>query len=306
MTKKNKNIRSGNKASVAEWLKWVEAQWLKSDLFYGHGSESPADEAYYLLFSLFDWPDKPLEEILLDDSQVEELKRLVQLRLSSKKPLAYLLNKAWFCGMPFYVDERVLVPRSPIAELIHEAFMPWCQPSRVKRVLDLCTGSGCIAIALAKVFEHADVFASDISCEALEVAKINQEAYQLEERVTLVQSDLFNKIKGKFDLIVSNPPYVPEDEWKALPDEFFFEPKLGLVSDSNGLAIPLKILAWAPQFLNPDGVLVLEVGHSYTALEAVCPEVPFLWIDFQSDAEGVCVFTCEELLKYHQFFIAEE
>lgn len=302
MTKKHKNTLPSDKSALPEWLAWIESEWSEADLFCGHGSQNLSEEAYYLLYSLFDWPDKPLEAIYLDKPQAYEVQRLVKLRLETKKPLAYLLNKAWFCGMPFFVDERVLVPRSPIAELIQHGFSPWCQSHEIHRVLDLCTGSGCIAIACAEAFPEADVVASDISPDALEVAHTNRASFNLDERVTLVESDLFNEVTGTFDLIVSNPPYVPENEWKELPSEYFHEPKLGLVSQDDGLEIPLKILRQAPEFLNPEGVLVLEVGHSYPQLEASCPQVPFVWVEFESDAQGVCVFTREELVKYQSSF----
>ena len=217
------------------------------------------------------------------------------MRCSTRKPLAYLLHEAWLCGVPSYVDERVLVPRSPIAELVQNHFEPLLQrpPSRI---LDLCTGGGCIGLACALAFHDAEVLLSDISSDALAVAAINVEKLGLGSRVRLVQSDLFNDIDGSFDLIVSNPPYVAEEEYAGLPEEFLREPRLGLVSEQQGLDIPLRILAQAASYLRPQGALILETGATWPLLDEALPQLDFLWIDFEQGGAGVCLLRRERLL----------
>ena len=215
-------------------------------------------------------------------------------RITSRKPLAYLLQEAWFCGLPFYVDERVLVPRSPLAELIQKQFQPLLTATP-QRILDLCAGSGCIGIACALAFPEAEVVLADISPEALEVAQINIDKYDLGKRVTLIRADLFEGIKGVFDLVVTNPPYVAEDEYAALPVEFHREPELGLVTGREGLDIPLRILAAAAEHMTSEGVLIIETGATWTLLAQNYPEVPFLWLEFEFGGEGICMLKREQL-----------
>ncbi|MDH3981033.1 MAG: 50S ribosomal protein L3 N(5)-glutamine methyltransferase, partial [Gammaproteobacteria bacterium] len=205
-----------------------------------------------------------------------------------KRHAAYLIREAWFAGMPFYVDERVLVPRSPIAELIEAQFTPWIDPAAVRQVLDLCTGSGCIGLACAHYFPGASVTLTDLSADALEVARVNIARHDLQERVSLLQSDVFKALEGQcFDIIVSNPPYVPQLEMLELGPEFQHEPTMGLVAGGDGMDIVLRILRDAAGHLNEHGILVVEVGYSQDLLVECLPDVPFVWLDFEFGGEGV-------------------
>lgn len=271
-------------------------------LFFGHGTDNAWDEACWLLETVLRRHGEPVPEaeteLGLDSPAMREVAQLLEQRVATRKPLAYLLQEAWFCGVPFYVDERVLVPRSPIAELIDNGFEPFLQ-TPPRRILDLCAGGGCIGIACALAFPEAEVVLGDLSPEALEVAKINIAKFDLQERVSCVESDLFARIPGTFDLIVSNPPYVAQSEYEELPEEFLREPRPGLVSEDEGLGIPLRILREAATHLNPDGILILETGATWPALDAACPELPFLWIDFEHGGEGVCLLRRDQLLAWN-------
>jgi len=215
------------------------------------------------------------------------------------------LHEAWFAGLKFYVDERVIVPRSLIGDFIHEQFQPWIDPARVRRILDLCTGSGCIAIAAALAFPQAQVDGADISTDALAVARINVARYDLEARVQLVQSDLYAGLAGRrYDLILTNPPYVDAADMAALPDEYRHEPALALASGDHGLDAILHILAHAPAHLEPGGVLVAEVGNSHVALAQRFPDVPFVWLTSASGDESVFLLTAEELGRHAGRFVS--
>jgi ribosomal protein L3 glutamine methyltransferase len=218
--------------------------------------------------------------------------------------LPYLTNIAWFAGMKFYVDERVIVPKSPIGELIRNDFEPWVDKKSINSVLDLCTGSGCIGIGMARVFSDAKITISDISEDALEVAKRNVKDHNLNNRVAIIESDLFKNIDGAhFDLIVSNPPYVDHQDIIEMPEEYKKEPILALEAGNDGLDIVKRILRQAPHHLNDGGILIVEVGNSQYALQDQYPSVPFTWLSFADGGDGVFMLTLEELLKYHEQFL---
>ena len=278
-------------------IDWAEQQFVRSDLFFGHGADNALDEAAYLVLGALDMPfdvspDKL--KVKITETEQQRIKRLVDERISSRKPTAYLLNEAWFAGLPFYVDERVLVPRSPIAELVRDRFSPWIKAPDVTRILDLGTGSGCIAIACALAFPAAIVDATDISPDALQVALINCERHGLGQRVNLVESDLFSALNdSRYDIIVCNPPYVTDGEMAALPAEYRHEPSLALAAGVTGLDVVDNILLNAHEHLTPHGILVVEVGNGRAALEAKYPRTPFTWLDFEHGGEGVFVITSE-------------
>ena len=271
----------------------TEQQFIASDLFFGHGAENALDEAAYLVLGALDLPFDVSPDQLngkVSATGQKRIRKLVDERISSRKPTAYLLNKAWFAGLPFYVDERVLVPRSPIAELVRDRFSPWIKPPEVTRILDLGTGSGCIAIACALAFPAAVVDATDISPDALEVARINCERHGLGQRINLVESDLFGALgDSRYDIIVCNPPYVTDVEMAALPAEYRHEPSLALAAGATGLDVVDRILAEAPRHITPHGILVVEVGNGRSALEVKYPRTPFTWLDFEHGGEGVFV-----------------
>jgi ribosomal protein L3 glutamine methyltransferase len=292
--------------NVLQCVEQLATRFEQADLFYGHGTDNPWDEAVYLVFTVLgvafeqDSQDSSatdgLETREIGVSELTTIQTLAEQRIQERVPIAYLVHQAWFAGLPFYVDERVLVPRSPIAELILSQFEPLLS-TPPKRVLDLCTGSGCIGIATALVFPSAQVDLADISADALIVAQRNIEQHGVEGRVRAVQSDLFSGLQGSYDLIVSNPPYVSAEEVAELPAEYRHEPELGLVSDDDGLAIPLQILREAPAFLSEEGMLILELGYSWELLAQRYPDLPVLWLDFESGGEGVFAITREALIR---------
>ena len=278
-------------------IDWAEQQFVQSDLYYGHGADNALDEAAYLVLGALNLPFDVRPDQLngkVSATEQERIRELVDTRIKTRKPVAYLLNKAWFANLPFYVDERVLVPRSPIAELVRDRFSPWIKPPDITRILDLGAGSGCIAIACALAFPAAIVDATDISPDALEVARINCERHGLGQRVNLVESDLFSALNdSRYDIIVCNPPYVTDGEMAALPAEYRHEPSLALAAGATGLDVVDRILLDAHKHLTPHGILVVEVGNGRAALEAKYPRTPFTWLDFEHGGEGVFVITSE-------------
>jgi ribosomal protein L3 glutamine methyltransferase len=290
-----KTLQAGSARQVLEQM--ADA-FDAAELFFGHGTDNSWDEACWLLETLRRRQGKPelREDTPLSAADLVEVNELFDARITTRKPLAYLLNEAWFCGVPFYVDERVLVPRSPFAELIDNRFAPLLS-REPRRILDLCTGGGCIGLACALAFPEAKVVLADISSDALDVAQINVTALALQERVELVRSDLFKSVTGKFDLIVTNPPYVADDEYAELPDEYHREPRLGLVTEQNGIEIPLRILEQASAFLKPGGLLLLETGATWPVLADARKDLPFLWLEFEHGGEGICALTKEQLDK---------
>lgn len=277
--------------TARELIHWGERELAAADLFYGHGTTNPLDEAVYLVFCALDLEFYCADELLdrpVSEARAARARDFIAARIGTRKPAAYVAGEAWFAGLKFYVDERVLVPRSPIGELIEEGFSPWVEEARVHRILDIGTGSGCIAIACAKAFPHAHVDAVDVSSGALAVARINVDRHGLTERVEIIPSDLFAGLDGRrYDLIVSNPPYVPAAEVATLPAEYRHEPALGLAAGTDGLGVVQRLLARAGEFLTDDGILVVEVGDSAEALTQRHPEVPFVWLEFERGGEGV-------------------
>jgi ribosomal protein L3 glutamine methyltransferase len=290
--------------TARELIHFGERKFEASDIFYGHGTREALDESVYLVLRALDLPfgcpDEDLDRPLAA-GDVERVQALLQQRIDTRKPAAYLLNEAWFAGLSFYVDERVLIPRSPMAELIEQAFSPWVEPDNVSSILDLCTGSGCIAVACALAFPAAHVDAADISGDALEVARINVERHRVGDRVRLVQSDLFAGVADRrYDIIISNPPYVPATDIAGLPREYAHEPPLALAAGDDGLAVVTRILNEAGQHLSEHGVLVVEVGDREEALAQRFPQVPFTWLDFErgSGADGVFLLDARQLLAH--------
>lgn len=282
-----------------DFLRWGETSLRRGEAFYGHGFEDPWDEVLQLLLFALHLPaeaDPRLLDARLLTTEKTALVALLQQRVNERVPTPYLTGEAWFCGLPFYVDERVLIPRSPIAELIEQGFQPWLN-AEPTRVLDLCTGSGCIAIALAHAFPDVLVDASDLSDDALTVAKRNVARYGLEEQLQLFQGDGLAAVTGRYDLIVSNPPYVDARDMASMPDEYHHEPRLALESGDDGLDFTRQLLAQAADYLTDDGILVVEVGNSQPALEAAFPQLPFLWLEFERGGSGVFLLTREQLIQ---------
>lgn len=288
--------------TIRDFVRYAVSSFQEAGLYYGHGTDNAWDEASFLIWHSLHLPYHLQAEVLdarLLQSERELLYKLIQKRVKERLPLAYLTNEAWFAGLSFYVDERVLVPRSPIAELIENHFEPWLNPEKVTRILDLCTGSGCIAIACAKAFPEAHIDATDLSQEALAVAKMNLLRHHCEAQVTLHQGDLFKPLKHeKYDLIVSNPPYVSHQEMQELPSEYRHEPEMGLIAGAQGLDLALVILENAAAYLKPEGILIVEVGNSEEALAEQFPQVPFTWLDFQRGGGGVFMLTAKQLKQF--------
>ena len=267
------------------------------NLCYGHGTDNPLDEAAALVLFVLGIDYSDAEEPSFSKVSAVEFKlieKLVDQRIQERKPLAFLTQEAFFCGYKFYVDERVLIPRSPMAELIRNLFEPWIDSASVERVLDVATGSGCLAVAIAKNFPGTEVVASDVSEGALEVASINVDGLSVREQVTLVESDLFENIEGVFDLIVSNPPYVGPKSYEALPPEYHHEPGLALIAEQNGLDFIARILHDSPPFLKDNGILVLEMGEVAEEAEKAFPH-PFKWVELDNGGEGIAVLEAKHL-----------
>jgi ribosomal protein L3 glutamine methyltransferase len=274
-------------------------------VFFGHGTDNAWDEAVQLVLGAVGLPWNTNPAVLDARLTFSERMRVVEFlrqRVEERKPLPYLIGEAWFLGMPFYVNENVLIPRSPIAELVQTRFSPWLRPGPVGRILDLCAGSGCIGIGCADVFEEAEVDLVDVSVQALEVAARNVSRYQLEDRVNVIQSDLFSALQGRcYDLIVSNPPYVDAADYAAMPAEFRHEPELALTSGEDGLDITRTILRQACEFLRDGGLLVVEVGNSEVHLMQQFPGVPFVWVELEH-GNGVFAISAEDLQQYRDLF----
>lgn len=289
---------TGELLTIRDFLRWGASEFIAAQLFYGHGTDNPWDEAEQLVLHGIHLSPPLADEWLDARLTLSERKKVManlERRIRERIPAAYITGQAWFAGLPFSVDERVLVPRSPLAELIQKRFEPWVATTP-SHILDLCTGSGCIGIACAYAFPEAYVQLSDISYDALAVAEENILQHGLSERVFAIQSDLFDGFQGQtFDLIVSNPPYVDAEDMASLPDEYHAEPELGLASGLDGLDFTRRLLAQAADHLTEAGVLIVEVGNSWPALEAAFPDLPFTWVEFEQGGHGVFVLTAEDL-----------
>lgn len=290
--------------TVNDLLRWGVSRFEEAGLFYGHGTDNAWDEAASLLLhALHIMPDKlghALNARLTHSEKVVVIERFKQ-RIEERKPAAYINNEAWFAGMNFYVDERVLVPRSPLAELISECFSPWLDNVEITDIADVCTGSACIACACAEAFPEAHITAIDISPGALEVARQNVELHGLEEQVDLYESDLFTKVPPQqYQLIISNPPYVDEMAMHILPSEYEHEPQLGLAAGEDGLSVIIPLMQQALDRLTPDGILIIEVGFSEAALVEFFPNIPFTWLEFSEGGQGVFLLTAEQLAAHKE------
>lgn len=286
--------------SIRDVIRWSASQFNKHGLYYGHGTENAWDEAVALILHTLHLSHDIYPSVIdarLQNEEKELLFTLIQRRITERIPVPYLTNEAWFAGLSFYVDERVLIPRSPMAELIENEFQPWIEPHLVEDILDLCTGSACIAIACAKAFPEANIDASDISADVLTVAKTNVLRHETEDQIHLYQSDLFDALPAKkYDVIISNPPYVDAVDMEALPKEYHHEPESGLAAGEQGLDFVLRILRDAHRYLKPQGILIVEVGNSEFALVEKFPEIPFTWLEFQRGGGGVFLLTEKQLV----------
>jgi len=288
--------------TVREWIQAGAAKFEQAGVWFGHGSDNAHDEAAELVFFAAGLRHEDAASVYNQPVSAEQAARINELfekRIHQRVPAAYLTHRMWFAGHEFYVDERALVPRSPIAELIEARFEPWIRRDRIRTLLDIGTGSGCIAIAAALALPAVRVDASDVSPEALEVAKINIARFALEERVRAVQSDVFEGLaSARYDVIVSNPPYVGDEEMAQLPHEYSREPRMALHSGSDGLDVTRRILLGAREHMSDGGILIVEVGNSEMALQESYPDVPFMWLEFERGGGGVFVLTAEELEAY--------
>jgi ribosomal protein L3 glutamine methyltransferase len=295
--------------TLADFIRWGASRFNEAGLHYGHGTDNAVDEALALVLHALHLQHGLAPELFsarLTRAEKQRVFELLSQRYEKRIPVPYLTNEARFAGLSFYVDDRVLVPRSPIAELIEQQFEPWVDPEQVEHVLDMCTGSGCIAIACAHAFPYAQVDAADISKDALAVARKNIEQHGMSGLLNLYESDLFADLPAqRYDIIVSNPPYVSAEEMAALPEEYNHEPALGLASGEDGLDACVEILAEASNWLNDDGILVIEVGNTAGALVERFPHVPFLWLDFERGGEGVFLLTAEQVREYHEEFAGQ-
>jgi len=288
--------------SVEDCIRSGAAALAEAGVAFGHGTDNAIDDAAELVFFAVGLRHEDAPGVYsrrLSAAEGEAVGRLIDRRIAERMPTAYLTHRMWFAGHEFFVDERVLVPRSPIAELIADGFAPFIEPAAIREGVDIGTGSGCIAIATALALPQANVIAADVSPGALEVTAINCRRLGVTDRVTPVLSDVYEGLGGRrFDLIVSNPPYVSHGEMDELPEEYLREPALGLRAGSDGLDVVRRLLAGAPDHLTPGGLLVVEVGDSEEAMVAACPDVPFTWLEFEHGGGGVFLLTAAEVREH--------
>ena len=286
--------------NVGQAISQLARELADAQIYLGHGTASPRDEAAAIVFYAAGLDHQQTEnayERRLDSMQWRQARALVETRIRTRRPLPYLTGEAWFAGLRFIVDERVIVPRSPFAELIRDRFQPWLSGGKVTRILDLCTGSGCMAVACATYFPDARVTASDLSADALSLAAENVAYHQMNDRIELVSSDLIENLQGRFDLIVSNPPNVPEADIRGLPAEYQHEPGMALSGGADGLDSVRRILHDAPPFLTADGLLVLEVGKQAALLEQIFPDLPFIWPELIQGGSGIALINRADLAR---------
>lgn len=292
--------------TIQDFIRWGASRFARAGLHFGHGTDNALDEAAQIVLHCLQLgPLLPqgLRDCRLTAAERVAITDLIERRIAERIPAAYLTGSAWFAGLEFYVNPNVLVPRSPIAELIEAGFEPWIDGERVGRVLDLCTGSGCIGIATAVHLPDADVDLVDIDTAALEVARSNVARHGVEDRVRVLESNLFSALAGnRYDVIVSNPPYVAAEEYRGLPAEYLREPELALLAADEGLSVVLGILRDAGRHLSEQGILVLEVGSAASALDQRLPQVPWTWIEFERGGEGVLLLTREQIAHHQQLF----
>lgn len=286
--------------TIRDWLRFTVSRYEEAGIFFGHGTDNAYDEAVWLIMSALHLPHDTLNNFLdavITEAERKHLAHLIERRITERTPTAYLLREAWLKGYKFYVDERVIVPRSFIAELLEDGLSPWIEfPEMVESAADICTGSGCLGVLLADAFPNAEIDVVDISPDAIAVCNINIANYALEDRVHAVESDMFAALAGKtYDLIISNPPYVDAPSMAALPQEYRNEPQLALGSGTAGLDHTHTLLREAASHLNDGGLLVVEIGHNRHALLEAYPELPFTWLEVEAGNEFVFLLTKEQL-----------
>lgn len=283
--------------TVADLIGWAEGTLAAAGVVCAHGTADYRDEAAAIIFHALglEHADPGAYECMVAPFARNRVEALLQRRIAERIPAPYLLGEAWFAGLQFHVDQRVLIPRSPFAELIEAHFAPWLPTMSNPRILEIGTGSGCIAIACALAFPGSDVLATDVSSDALEVARINVERYRLQDRIRLRQADLFDGIEGRFHLIVTNPPYVPDRDLADMPAELSWEPRQALAGGPDGLALVRRILDHAPRCLEREGWLAIEVGSGMEALERAYPRLPFVWPDLERGGDGIALVAASEL-----------
>ncbi|ADQ84136.1 50S ribosomal protein L3 N(5)-glutamine methyltransferase [Methylovorus sp. MP688] len=286
--------------TIRDWLRFAVSRFEEAGIFFGHGTDNAYDEAVWLIMSALHLPHDTLNNFLdsrLLESERKHLAHLLERRVEQRVPTAYLVREAWLKGFKFYVDERVIVPRSFIAELLEDGLSPWIDyPEMVESAADICTGSGCLGVLLAHTFPNAEVDVVDISTDALAVANINIANYGLQDQITAIQSDMFSALQGKtYDLIISNPPYVDAPSMAQLPEEYRNEPQIALGSGTDGLEHTHTLLREAWHHLNDGGLLIVEIGHNRDALHEAYPDLPFTWLEVESGNEFVFLLSKEQL-----------
>ncbi len=299
-------MRANQPVTVADHVDWAEQRLTQSKVHSSHGCTNLRDESIWATLHVANLIDQEYEDVhdqSLSEMESSTLRELIERRIETRKPLAYLIRESWFAGYAFYIDERAIVPRSHIGDLIQDDLGPWVNPAQIHRILDLCTGSGCIAVSLALSFPNTSVDASDIDADALEVARINIERFQCSEQVRVIQSDLYDNLATQqYDLIVSNPPYIDSSWIDNLPKEYQHEPRHAFEAGEDGLDFAQRILSQSRYHLTDHGFLMMELGNSADDLEAKFPNVPFLWLTSRGGESVVLLISAEELKMYESEF----